>query len=124
MYQSFPLFSKHYLQLSSDKTKHIELGIMFHRSVDDDIIVVTGRTQMNDCKFQKAVSMGKYPATYAGELTQTLKQLTSLQGLPSCHVFDHFPACMTNCSMYVDFTGVCAETQRPEVITSVDLATN
>lgn len=121
--KAFHSFPEQYLQLSSDKTKHIELGTVFHRSVDDEIIVVTGRTQMNDCKFQKAVSMGKYPATYLGALTQTLKQMTTFQGLPACHVFDRFPSRMTDCSMYADFTGVCAETQRAEVITSVDIET-
>jgi hypothetical protein len=63
--------------------------------------------------------MGKYPASYAGALTQTLKRLTSFQGLPACHMFDHFPLCVSDCSMYADFTGVCAETHRPEVITPV-----
>lgn len=117
--KAFHSFPEQFLQLSSDKTKHIELGTVFHRPVDDEIIVVTGRTQMNDCKFQKAVYMGKYPVSYVGALTQTLKRLTSFQGLPACHVFDHFPSHMSECSMYADFTGVCAETQRPEVITPV-----
>jgi hypothetical protein len=70
--KAFHSFPEQFLQLSSDKTKHIELGTVYHRAVDDEIIVVTGRTQMNDCKFQKAVYMGKYPASYAGALTQTL----------------------------------------------------
>jgi hypothetical protein len=49
--KAFHSFPEQFLQLSSDKTKHIELGTVFHRPVDDEIIVVTGRTQMNDCKF-------------------------------------------------------------------------
>ena len=111
----FSSFPTDPLQINSEKRRHIELGTVYHRSVEDDIVVVTGRAQMNDCKFHKAVIMGKYPSTYSGTLTQLLRASTNFQGIPACHVFDHFPTKMTNCPMYADFTGVCAETQRPDV---------
>ena len=88
---------------------------MYHRPVEDDIVVVTGRAQMNDCKFHKAITLGKYPTNYQGALSQSLRATTTFQGIPACHVFDHFPTKMTDCPMYADFTGVCSETQRPEV---------
>jgi hypothetical protein len=62
--KAFSSFPEPYLQLSSDKTKYIESGTVFHVSVDDEIIVVTGHTQMNDCMFHKVISMEKYPANY------------------------------------------------------------
>jgi hypothetical protein len=34
--KAFHLFPEQFLQLSSDKTKHIELGTLYHRPVDDD----------------------------------------------------------------------------------------
>jgi hypothetical protein len=111
-FSSFPTTP---LQLSSDKTRHVELGTVYHRPVEDDIVVVTGRAQMNDCKFHKAVTLGKYPTNYQGALSQSLRATTTFQGIPACHVFDHFPTKMTDCPMYADFTGVCSQTQRPEV---------
>ena len=112
----FSAFPTAPLQLSSDKTRHIELGTVYHRPVEDDIVVVTGRTQMNDCKFHKAFHLGKYPSNYNNAaLSQFLRSTTAFQGLPACHVCDHFPTKMGDCAMYSDFTGVCSETQRPEV---------
>jgi hypothetical protein len=58
----FSSFPESYLQITTDKTKHVEMSTVFYRSFDDEVIVMTGRTQMNDCKFHKAVTLGKYPA--------------------------------------------------------------